>query len=177
MASPQLENGYTRISNELLEALYRAGLAGGEWDVVMCVVRASYGWSQKVAPVSAREIARRLGRHYSHTKRTVRELSARGILTRTADGIAIVKDYEEWRGPQTVPGTKNGPGDQGSTQGGTKDEPMGGTDLVPTSPLNLTPSKVPRVRKESFKESTKENSVSGLSLDEHLKQFSVEDQT
>lgn len=156
MASPQLENGYTPLANELLEALYRAGLAGREWDLVMCIARGSYGWSQKVAPFSIREAARRLGMHYSHTKRTARDLVARGILRRTGSGILIAKDYETW-GPRTVPGTVEGPGDHRRAQGGTKDAPMGGTNLVPTLPLNLTSPQGSRTRKAISKSITKSN--------------------
>lgn len=156
MASPQLKNGYTRIANELLEALYRTDLTGGEWALIVCIARASYGWGQKEAPISIREAARRLGKHYSHTKRTARALMARGILARNGAAILIAKDYETW-GPRTVPGTVDGPGDHGSAQGGTTDEPIGGTKLVPTLPLNLTPPKGRQPRKESSKEITKEN--------------------
>ena len=156
MASPQLENGFTRIANELLEALYRTDLTGGEWALIACIARASYGWSQKEAPISIREAGRRLGKHYSNTKRTARALIARSILARNGTAILIAKDYDRW-GPRTVPGTVDGPGDHRRAQGGTTDEPMGGTKLVPTLPLNLTSPKGRQPRKESSKESTKEN--------------------
>jgi phage replication O-like protein O len=159
MASPQLENGFTRIANELLEALYRTRLTGGEWDIVMCILRASFGWSKKVAPVSVGEVARRLGKHYSHTKQTVRELITRGILERQAQGIRIIKDYERWGGRCSVPGTVERPGDGRGAQGGTVDRPMGGTNFVPTSSLNPTSPKGRQPRKESSKEITKENLV------------------
>lgn len=178
MASPQLENGYTRISNELLEALCRARLTGGEWDIVMSVVRASYGWSQKLAPISVREVAKRLEKHYSHTKETVRELIAKGLLDRQPGGIGIVKDYETWGGRQSVPGTVDGPGDGRGAHGGTVERPTGGTKSVPPLPLNPTSPKVPRVRKESTKESTKESSskFASLTLSQYLFKHTPEGQ-
>jgi phage replication O-like protein O len=156
MASPQLKNGYTPIANQLLEALYRTDLTGGEWALIMCIARASYGWSQKEAPISIREAARRLGKHYTHTKRTTRALMARGILARHGASILIAKDYETW-GPRTVPGTVDGPGDHGSDQGGTTDRPIGGTNLVPTLPLNLTSLQGRQPRKTISKTITKTN--------------------
>lgn len=156
MASPQLENGYTPLANELLEALYHADLTGGEWDLIACIARGSYGWSQKTAPFSIREAARRLGKHYSHVKRTARALVARGILCRDGAGIMIMKDYEGW-GPRVVPGTVDGPGDHRRAQGGTTEGPMGGTKLVPTLPLNLTSPKRSQPRKTISKSITKTN--------------------
>lgn len=82
MASPQVENGFTRLANELLEALYRTDPTGGEWGVIMCVARASYGWGQKQAPVSIGEVARRLNKDYANTKRTARALMARNIVAK-----------------------------------------------------------------------------------------------
>ena len=45
--APQLENGYTRIADELLEALSAARLGGGHFRVVFAVMRLTYGYGLK----------------------------------------------------------------------------------------------------------------------------------
>lgn|GEM_PF-1959927 len=104
MASPQLENGFTRIANELLEALYHAKLTGGELRVILCVIRASYGWSQPVAPISIREIARRLIKHPGYIQKVVTNLMARGFIARNGVGLYLVKDYDLWANIPAHPG-------------------------------------------------------------------------
>jgi phage replication O-like protein O len=103
MANPQTEDGYSPIANELLEALYHAKLTGGELRVILCVIRASYGWSQPVAPISISEVARRIGRVRPYIQQTVSTLMARGILARNGEGLYLVKDYELWRDDTNTP--------------------------------------------------------------------------
>jgi len=46
-ASPQIENGYTRIANELLEAMARINLTPTEWKILMVIIRNTYGYHKK----------------------------------------------------------------------------------------------------------------------------------
>jgi phage replication O-like protein O len=43
----QLEDGYTRIANELLDAISGADISRNETKVVLAIIRLSYGWNQK----------------------------------------------------------------------------------------------------------------------------------
>lgn len=47
MSNPQIENGYTKIANELLEALIQAELSGAEYRIVCFIIRQTYGYNQK----------------------------------------------------------------------------------------------------------------------------------
>jgi len=47
MANPQLEDGFTRISNELLSAAYQVRMSGSEWQVFLFLIRITYGFSRK----------------------------------------------------------------------------------------------------------------------------------
>ena len=47
MASPQIEDGYTKIANELLEAISKVNLSSYEFRVIMAIIRKTYGFNKK----------------------------------------------------------------------------------------------------------------------------------
>ena len=63
--SPQTENGYTRIANELLEALAKAQasglITGKERAIVDFVIRYTYGFQQKNGYFKTDYISKELG--------------------------------------------------------------------------------------------------------------------
>jgi len=52
MASPQIENGYTKIANELLEKIIASSLNGTEIAVILFVIRKTYGYQKKEDEIS-----------------------------------------------------------------------------------------------------------------------------
>ncbi len=100
MANPQVENGYTRIANELLEALGRARLTEREFRIVLAVIRLTYGFNQKQARISLQQLAELTGMDKANIHRTLKRLEAAQVLTIRKAGrrleIAIQKDYEKW---------------------------------------------------------------------------------
>ena len=61
MASPQLEQEYTRIANPLLEAISRQELNGVRLRVLLLFLRQPYGYGKKEAPLSADFIQKHVG--------------------------------------------------------------------------------------------------------------------
>lgn len=109
MASPQLENGFTRIANELLEAITGANLSAREFRVVLVVVRKSYGFNSKMAAISLSDFAEVTGVHRSNIPCTIRSLERKKVLLVERNGRAISygvqKDYSQWVGQiNTTPG-------------------------------------------------------------------------
>ncbi len=96
MASPQLENGYTKIANELLEALMTVKMSGSEWQFVMCLLRKTYGYNQKEAHVKNTYITLATGMCKERVSETKKKLLARKIVTEKRNIISLNKDYEEW---------------------------------------------------------------------------------
>ncbi len=99
MANPQVEDGYTPIANDLLEAMIRADLNQREWVLIMTIIRATYGWQEKVTTVPRLELFRRAGLDRSHGYRALKHLKDRRVLHEIDGGIGIQKDYEQWRTP------------------------------------------------------------------------------
>lgn len=128
--SPQLEHGHTRIANVLLEALMRAPVGGGELRVLLAVVRLTYGWRKKTAPITARQVARATGLSLRHAKRTLGALIDDGILLRERSGrrnvLGLNKQFWEWKVCTT-----SAHGDRLGTSQGTPPSPVEGTDLSP----------------------------------------------
>ncbi len=56
MANPQTENGYTRVANEIVEALSRYAPGHGEMRVLWVILRRTYGWQKKMDTISIGQI-------------------------------------------------------------------------------------------------------------------------
>lgn len=109
MASPQLENGHTRISNELLEAILRTRFTAHELKCLLAVARETYGWSRKAKAVPTNRIATLTGLTWVRVAAALQRLKARNILANGADGLAIQKDYENWMPLGAPTPVQNGP--------------------------------------------------------------------
>ena len=122
MANPQLKNGYTKIANELLEAICRLNISGNEMRILLYIIRRTYGFNKTCEEISLSEIASAVGARSAHISRALKKLSALNLIElRSSEGvkpqtISIVKDYEEWAVesctelllPKMVTVTKNG---------------------------------------------------------------------
>lgn len=108
----------------------RASLGGGEFRVLLAVVRLTYGWRKKAAPITARQVARATGLSLRHAKRTLGALIDAGILLRQKSGrrnvLGLNKRYWQWD-----LSTTSAHGDKLGTSQGTPPSPVEGTDLSP----------------------------------------------
>lgn len=104
MASPQLEDGYIRIANELQEAIARYEFTGRERSVMDVVIRQTYGFNRKSAPLTSSDITRFTGISRPTAGRILKSLIDVHVLTRAVvvNGTGVVysycfnKRYLEW---------------------------------------------------------------------------------
>lgn len=102
MANPQLENGYTPIANELLDALCKYGLTKNEMLIMLCIMRYSYGFNRKDCSISLREIAAYTDIAFQNVRKSVQTLIVKNLLfVEKSDGrnpqrYSINKDHEKW---------------------------------------------------------------------------------
>ncbi|HEE0642611.1 replication protein [Klebsiella pneumoniae] len=91
-----LDDGFTRIANELLEAVMRAGLSQHQLLVLMAIMRKTYGFNKKSDWVSNEQLSELTGilPHKCSAAKSV--LVKRGILTQTGRVIGINKTVSEW---------------------------------------------------------------------------------
>ena len=97
MASPQLEHGHTRIANELLEQLALVPMSGVCLRVVLYVIRVTYGYGRKDAPMSIVDIATNTSSTRSYVSEALNWLEGSKIITRNGRNIGIQKDWEQWK--------------------------------------------------------------------------------
>ncbi len=96
----QCEDGYTKIANELLDAILRYPLTKREHIVVLAVIRKTYGWNKKKDDMSLSQLADITGIDRAHLSRTVNGLFAKKVLLkeqgRYAQTIGLNKKYRDW---------------------------------------------------------------------------------
>lgn len=103
MASPQLENGYTRVANEILEALISHRLSGQEYQIVLFVIRKTYGFGKSRDLISMGQIAVATGINRAKVATLLKGLYAKNILGVTQKDNSFInclqlsKDHEQWK--------------------------------------------------------------------------------
>ncbi len=100
MTTPQIENGFTMIANELLEAILGSGFSHREQSVILAIVRKTYGYAKKEDDMSAAQIGAVCGVARQHVTSTLNALAARNVINKRAGRfgmiIGIQKDYRKW---------------------------------------------------------------------------------
>ena len=102
MSTPQLEDGFTRIANELLEAILGFGFSLREQSVVFAIIRKTYGYGRKTDDMSASQIGAICGVARQHVTTTLNGLAARNVITKRQGEygmiVGIQKDHRKWVG-------------------------------------------------------------------------------
>ncbi len=102
MAKAQLENGYTKIANELLEKACSTQLNTNEFRVFFAIVRLSYGWNQKTTAnrASGNVLAEMTRLRIDKVYAAIKSLKCRRIIeaqaTKAANEYKINTDIEKW---------------------------------------------------------------------------------
>ena len=96
--NPQLENGYTPIANEILEKLARLSLSSNQWQVLLVIIRKTYGFHKKVDYIANFQIGTATGLGKTVISRILRNLSDRHIITRKGKIVGLQKNWGEWQG-------------------------------------------------------------------------------
>lgn len=100
MSTPQLEDGFTRIANELLEAILGFGFSHREQSVVFAIIRKTYGYGRKTDDMSASQIGAMCGVARQHVTTTLNTLASRNVITKRLGEygmiVGIQKDHRKW---------------------------------------------------------------------------------
>ncbi len=117
--NPQLEDGYTRINNDILSALFSYKLSGTELRIILFVIRHTYGYGKITKHMTAAYIAEGAEIPFYTVNKIIPQLKAKNILIEILHNgkieIGINKQCQKWQcqkrhysaenGIQTVPKT------------------------------------------------------------------------
>lgn len=96
MANPQKENGYLSIANEIVDRLIGLGLSGREYEVVLFVIRKTYGFNKKEDRIAISQFERGLGIHRSTACKLINSLVAKRLLDKHDGVYSFNKNWEQW---------------------------------------------------------------------------------
>ncbi len=100
-ANPQLEDGYVRIANELIEEIARYPFRGAELRILIIIIRLTYGWRIKENVISFSKLSYLTALDERHVKRIVRRLAQDKVLIKYKiqrnNVLGLNKDYYSWR--------------------------------------------------------------------------------
>ena len=110
MADVQTENGYTEIANTYLEALASACLSGAEYQIMLVVIRKTWGWKKTSDTISYGQIAELANLHRQTVVKAVKSLVAKRLLLVAkrlpVNTIELQKDYDKWIVAKRLPVAK-----------------------------------------------------------------------
>jgi phage replication O-like protein O len=101
MASPQVEDGYTPIANEIVEALWKINLSAYECRVLWYLFRKTYGWNKKTDWIALSQFSKDMGLDRRLIHRAIHALSSKKMIVIYKDDSGLVsygfqKDYDKW---------------------------------------------------------------------------------
>ncbi|EBM2698840.1 TPA: replication protein [Salmonella enterica subsp. enterica serovar Typhimurium] len=152
-----LDDGFTRIANEILEAVMHAGLSQHQLLVFMAVMRKTYGFNKKSDWVSNEQLSELTGILPHKCSSAKSALVKRGILTQTGRVIGINKTVSEWSS-LPVKGTEKKPYLEkvNLPESGKKSLPESGNKSLPESGNGYYPNQVNT--KDTITKDSKDNS-------------------
>jgi len=100
--TPQKENGFTPIANEIIEALMKVNLSAYESRVLWFLFRKTYGWSKKTDWITLSQFSECIGLDRRLIHRTIKSLSSKKMIVIYKDDTFKIrygfqKDYRKWK--------------------------------------------------------------------------------
>lgn len=137
VSGPQLEDGYTRVANELLEAVFHADFNGAQIRVLLCLIRNTYGYGRKECEFSNSFVATGTGLNKKSVALVINSLQEGNVITVTQQPtytspkkVKLNKRIKEWS--SLPPQWKTSPTGVDVTSGTGEDVTSGtGEDVTP----------------------------------------------
>ena len=102
MASPQKEDGFTAIANEVMDRLCKIRIPGEERQVLDAIFRKTYGWNKCEDSISLSQFVELTGLNKQHIIQSIKGLLLKKVIIVTEKGnepakvYKFNKDYDQW---------------------------------------------------------------------------------
>lgn len=187
MANVQIENGYTKIANEILEALAKQPLNGTQRRILDVIFRYTYGFNRKEHDLSLSFISAATICDKRQIQRELKHLECRKIIfQKREDGIkrtiSFNKDYEQWIieitiGKKDIGKSTNGEIDNTSigefTKGDIGEITNGTIGESTNQEINLLNKTLKKNKKENICASSAHKEVIQYFCDKHLEKTDI----
>jgi len=101
MDSPQLENGYTRIADEIMEALIRYRIPGEQMQCLLLIIRKTYGYNKIWDTISNSQFVEYTGLKKPNVCRAVKSLIEKNVVIKKDNTYiptyCFNKNYKKWK--------------------------------------------------------------------------------
>jgi phage replication O-like protein O len=109
--NPQTEDGYTRIANELFDALAGFRIPGEARQVLDCIMRKTYGFNKKEDRIAISQIAEMTNMKKQNVFRALSKLITHRLVIQSDYKLSLNKNYQKWLSFKTsskvITGKKN----------------------------------------------------------------------
>ena len=99
--TPQLENGYTKIANEIMDALVAFRIPGEERQCLDFIIRKTYGYNKKEDIISNSQFVSATGMKKGNVSRAVKNLVSKNIVIKSDNKqvptYRFNKNYKTWK--------------------------------------------------------------------------------
>jgi len=98
--SPQLENGYTKIANEIIDKLVAYRIPGEQMQCLLFIIRKTYGYGKKEDYISNSQFCEATGLKKGNVSRAIKELEEKKVVikndNRKIPSYRFNKYYGQW---------------------------------------------------------------------------------
>jgi phage replication O-like protein O len=124
LTSPQKENGYTPIANEILEQIAKIKLSPTQYRIIFVIWRYTYGFNRKAHDLSLGFLNKATGCEKRHLQRELKELEEMNIIKQNikngrSRAVSFNKHYDKWVVKTTIGETTIGEIDIGQSDNAT----------------------------------------------------------
>lgn len=162
MADVQLENGFTRIANQILDEVAICKFNGTEFRVIMTIWRFTYGFNRKEHSMSTNFIADAIGADNSRVRKVLKDLIDSNVVNVVKEAtfnqsrvLSFNKNFNEWKVKKDTRGNKSPHQSNNTQQEGSKTTQQEGSKSTP--------------KKESIKDIYKDITTTDSAHGENLK--------
>ncbi|EOM7098985.1 replication protein [Escherichia coli] len=92
-----IDDGYTRFANELLEAIASADLTARQLKVMLAYVRKTYGFNKKTDRIADEQIAQLTGLSRQNVNKAKKELISMNCLFMDENQIGVNREVSAWQ--------------------------------------------------------------------------------